>query len=576
VRLHARQFESGILLAVLLLTACAGPSSSSTAPAVGTETRRATPKRIVGAILGEPFTFSAQLNTAAASATVRGIDELEQLMHAGLAIADNQGGLRPQLAEAVPTVENGLWKVFPDGKMETTWKLRPNAKWQDGAPLTSEDLLFTLQVGRDRDLAAFRNRALDQIEGVEAPDPQTIRVRWSQPFISADTLFAATSDRIGMPLPKHLLEKAYSTDKASFLQVPYWTDEFVGAGPFKLGSWVRESHLILSANPDYVLGRPAVDEIEVRFVLEQNVMIANILAGAVELTIGRTIGLDQAVQIRDSWKDGKLDMAPDSWLSIFPQLLSPSPAVVGDVAFRKALVHAIDRQAMVDSIQSGLSEVAHSFMQPNQAIYRDIETQQVVRYEYDARRASQMIESLGLQRGSDGKFRDASGQRLPIELRASATDLNQKVMLSVADYWQKVGVDAEPLPIPRQLASDNEYRATFPAFEVTRRSNDTRALGNLYGSQVPTAANNFTGSNNGRYASPELDALLDSYFSAITQRDRLNALGQILHHLSDRVIVLGIFYDPQPVLVGSRLRNVGAKPTPLATQAWNAEKWDVQ
>src|SRR4030095_14283228 len=91
----------------------------------------------------------------------------------------------PQLAEAVPTTENGLWRVLPDGRMETTWKLRPGATWHDGTPFTSDDLLFTSTVVRDRELVIFRDRSFPFIEGIEAPDPQTITVRWTKPELPA-------------------------------------------------------------------------------------------------------------------------------------------------------------------------------------------------------------------------------------------------------------------------------------------------------------------------------------------------------------------------------------------------------
>ena len=64
-------------------------------------------------------------------------------MSAGLANVDDHGKLRAQLAEELPRTENGLWQLFPDGRMETTWRIRSDALWQDGTPFTTRDLLFT-------------------------------------------------------------------------------------------------------------------------------------------------------------------------------------------------------------------------------------------------------------------------------------------------------------------------------------------------------------------------------------------------------------------------------------------------
>src|SRR5207245_6528783 len=121
---------------------------------------------------------------------------------------------------AIPSLENGLWKLFPDGRMETTWTLREGARWHDGTPVTTDDLTFNLEVGQDRQLAAFANQIYSSIAEVTARDARTLTITWKEPAIEADGLFTALQ---GALLPKHLLEEAYGTDKASFLDLPSWT-----------------------------------------------------------------------------------------------------------------------------------------------------------------------------------------------------------------------------------------------------------------------------------------------------------------------------------------------------------------
>src|SRR5207302_3164109 len=111
------------------------------------------------------------------------------LLSRGLAVTDDHGALRPQVAETIPSLANGLWKLLPDGKMKTTWKIRTDAQWQDGEPVTSDDFLFTYQANQDPDIKIARALVLKQIEGVQAPDPYTLVVRWNGPFVEADGLF---------------------------------------------------------------------------------------------------------------------------------------------------------------------------------------------------------------------------------------------------------------------------------------------------------------------------------------------------------------------------------------------------
>ena len=121
---------------------------------------------------------------------IPGIDAIEQLVSVGMTVRDDQGNRRPQLAEAVPTIENGLWKLFPDGRMETTWTIKPGVQWQDGHPFTADDLAFTVQMSQDKDLPIFGHIAYSSIEGVEAADARSLTVKWKQPYIDADVLFS--------------------------------------------------------------------------------------------------------------------------------------------------------------------------------------------------------------------------------------------------------------------------------------------------------------------------------------------------------------------------------------------------
>ncbi|MBM2813114.1 MAG: Bacterial extracellular solute-binding protein, family 5 Middle, partial [Chloroflexi bacterium] len=60
-----------------------------------------------------------------------------------LELIDDDGNPHPYLAEALPTLNTDTWKVFPDGKMETRYRLKPNLTWHDGKPLTAADFAFS-------------------------------------------------------------------------------------------------------------------------------------------------------------------------------------------------------------------------------------------------------------------------------------------------------------------------------------------------------------------------------------------------------------------------------------------------
>src|SRR6266571_3863631 len=100
------------------------------------------PKRIVTAMMGNPPLIYQRIVGGGSGGQIPGIDALEMLVNTALTAKDEKGNLLPFVSEAVPTLENGLWRVLPDGRSETTWKIKPGVVWHDGTPFTSADLLF--------------------------------------------------------------------------------------------------------------------------------------------------------------------------------------------------------------------------------------------------------------------------------------------------------------------------------------------------------------------------------------------------------------------------------------------------
>ncbi len=496
------------------------------------------------------------------------------LVHPGLAAFDSANGLVPLLVESVPSVENGQWKLLDDGRMETSWHIKPGVTWHDGVPLTTDDLAFTIQVVRDRELATPRNRNYDLIERIQAPEDRTVVVEWSRPFIEADQLFTIP---LGLPLPKHLLEEPYTRDKASFTEHPYWTDAYVGLGPYKLSQWLRGSHLVLSAYDDYVLGRPKIREIEARVINDPNAMMSNFMAGALDLWRGAFLGVDQGLEMRERWKDGKVQAVLSNWVVVYPQFLNANPPILSNVQFRRALLHAIDREVMASTLMAGLVPIAHSPFPPDSREFRASE-RFLTRYDYDPRKAAQVLEGLGYSRGGDGLLRDQQGQPLVMELRATGhREIAVKATFPVAHYWSQLGITVEPSIIPIQRVSDIETQATFPAFLLVRQGYGFDRVWSFHSAEARVAEKNYNGRNNGRYMNPELDAIIDRYWVTIPWNERMEVTGQILSHLTDQVTVLPLFYDMDIMLSSNRLLNADhVLRVDGAAQAWNAHEWDVR
>jgi peptide/nickel transport system substrate-binding protein len=377
--------------------------------------------------------------------------------------------------------------------------------------------------------------------------------------------------------PAHLLEDAYRTqDNPAFMQHPYWSNGFVGAGPFRLREFVPGSHVVLDAFDQYVLGRPKIDELTVRFFTDVNTMVANILAGTIELTFSRGLTMAQALQLSEHWSAGTIDMGFDNWFALWPQLLNPDPPVMSDLRFRRALLYSIDRQGIVDNLWAGFTQVAHSMIQPSEPGFREHIEPNVVRYDYDVRRTAALLEDLGYRRGADGIFADAAGQAPRIQVQSSGGDeAHDQGAVVIVDYFKQAGIDAYPFLIPDAQRTNRELISTFPGVGIWRGANDAMSISAMHSRQAAVAPPWMTASNRSRYTNSEFDALLDRYYVTISANERLPLLGQVMRHTTEQLNVMPLWYNIRPNAIGKRLKNVGWQKVTRGTMHWNAHEWDV-
>jgi peptide/nickel transport system substrate-binding protein len=529
---------------------CAGSPTPSASPGSVDNVQPSVPKRVVAAVLGpEP----AQLGSPPGAGRFGPEGEL---LAAGLANTDERGALFAELADALPSLDNGRWKLFPDGRMETSWTIRAGAQWHDGVPVTTDDLLFAVQLGQDTEIPWFRHQGYALIDSVTAIDSRTIVVSWKSPYTDADAMFARPPGGVPLafPLPRHVLESAYLKDKQTFHQSAYWSTEFVGAGPFKLAEWVLGEYILLKANNNYVFGRPKVDEIELRFIRDSQALASTILSGAAQVTVGANTPVtpSDAVALEAQWSHGKVLFALSGSVAMFPQFLDPQPSIVREVQFRRALMYATDRQQINESIVAGRAPLLDGYLHANEPAYQELDSY-LVKYAYDPRRATQLIESLGYTRGADGIFATPSGEKLSVGLRPSTGGSQSDTLaLIVQNQWKQIGVETNIEQVPVRPTA--EYTATFPSFLLRNYNLQLSRLWAFHTRERLTAETRFTGQNIPRYSNVELDSLIDRMIVTIPLADRTRLMGEIIRHLSDQAVYFPVIYNARVALVSNNLK----------------------
>jgi peptide/nickel transport system substrate-binding protein len=232
-------------------------------------------------------------------------------------------------------------------------------------------------------------------------------------------------------------------------------------------------------------------------------------------------------------------------------------------------MHAMNRQEMVDGIMAGLSQIAHTVLLPDEPELAEVDAA-LVKYDFDLRRAAQMIEAIGYSKGPDGMYRDGAGVPLRMEISATNEDQNTKPMFAVADNWQRAGIGVETVVIPIQRQRDREYRATFPAFTLQGGGSGVLAIKASHGSQARLPENNFTGSNYSRYQNPEFDALIDRFLQTIPHQPRMEALRAVVSHMTDNLTMMNIYYAMSSTMISNKMVNTGRFPS------WNIHEIDTR
>jgi peptide/nickel transport system substrate-binding protein len=459
--------------------------------------------------------------------------------------------------------------------METVWKLRPNIKWHDGHPFTSDDLVFTFQVNRDTEVAGVAVLPSERlIDSVSAPDPLTLIMYWNSPYVDADNTTVVDL------LPKHLFEEMYRTDKSRLSTTPLTSTEFIGLGPYKLVNWDRGTLFQADRFDEYYRGRPPLDTIYVRFVDDPNTLVATILAEAVDVVVSYAatgVNLDQAAEVQKRWAGTRNQVLMVRGASVYfaspqyrPEYSTP-PGVIGDLAVRRALLHAMDRQTLTDVMTHGFSPVADSYFQPDEPRRAEMEPS-IVKYDYDPTRAAQLLTEAGWQRGQDGVLRRQSdGQRFDMDFWVRA-GINERVASVVADEWQRIGVATNAYIIPATRATDREYEAKRPGFlccVTVPLMNMYR--GNLHQRQINTAATNWTGLNYGAYVNPKADSLLDRMDVTLDPRARLPLEQELVHEYTSDVALFPLWWQVLPQLMLAGVKG----PRPDASYVTvNMFEWD--
>ncbi len=573
---HRARRLSLLLIAILAMVACAS-SGATSAPRGNSDAAARTaaePSRTLAvAIRLEPATVA----TRPMRNVGVGLYLPARVFNAQIGILDEKGNAHPYLVESLPRLNTDNWRVFPDGRMETTYLLKPNLTWHDSSPLTSQDFVFGWRVytapGGQANLPPYRS-----IDEVVAIDDRTILIKWKQPY--PDTSFTSGLNLELPPLPRQLLEASFQPDQLeSFINHSYWTRDYVGLGPYRLDRWETGSFIEGSAFAGHALGRPKIDQLKLQFIGDNNTALANLMAGEVQLSDGTSLGLPQVGVLKQDWIPrglGKVVLHPNQWRAAHFQMRPDvaSPVSLQDARTRKALAHAVDKVPINDGLYNGDGVIADSMVVPFSP-WGPAAERQILRYPFDLRQSDALMNQAGFTKGPDGSYASPTEGRFSFEVKTNAATDNEAEMQILTSLWRQAGFDAQDTVLAAAQAQDPQMRSIFPGMFINSQNNDESAVIGLTTDQIPRADNRWVGGNRSGYSNLDFDRLVESFTTSLVQSEREDLMARMVRVYTDESPSISLFFRTQAWAYSSDLTGPQLV-TPETNMSWNIQDWRLR
>jgi peptide/nickel transport system substrate-binding protein len=481
----------------------------------------------------------------------------------------------PVLAEELPSVKKGTWKIDTQKKtMITVYKLRPGLTWHDGKPYTSKDFEFGWQIAKHPEFPMPDRLVPELISKIETPDDRTIVIHWNDLYNEA---YAIQYTHV-RAFPRHLLQEAFAAgDMKAFANLPYWNKNFVGAGPYRVVEWDAGTRMELEAFKDFTLGRPKIERVTYKTVEDTNTNLAAVLAGEVDLCMRSTLSFDGAMILREQWEKpgkGKIYISPASWSWLN---LSRDNPWFSDVKVRRALLHALDREAMVQNLFKGEKIVSDVPLSRVRKSYKKALATATL-YKYDPETAKKLLAEAGWKPGSDGVLVNSKGERMEFEFRVTAERRDhEQAQAIIADYWKKVGVRTNIKNLPNRLLNAAENRNRWPgAFIGTHNVTVEEWQERFHTKNIPSAENKFALENVSGWNDPRKDAILDELNSIVTPARSEQLQLEFLKMFSDALPHLPLYYSPEVLVAKKGLTGITPRQESGGqnSSSWNMYQWD--
>jgi peptide/nickel transport system substrate-binding protein len=449
------------------------------------------------------------------------------------------------LCTELPTIENGLAKIEdrPDGTkgMSVTIKLRPGLSWADGVPVTANDILFTWKLGRDPASGFSNTNPWSRAASVEVVDPQTVVMHLDHVRADYNQWDEILPEHIEGPIVAKATKPGDYINTTAFNRAP--VNPGLYDGPYMITQYQSGAQIVLEPNPHWPGTKPGFKHIVIRHIESTAALNANLLSGDLDMVAGEGVGLtiDQVIALQKQHPDQfHYEFKPS--LNYEHIDLKKENPLLADIRVRRALLMAMDRQTMVDRLFQGKQPVAATWVNPLNPNYDP----SIPVVKHDLQGAIALLKEAGWTPGPDGICRNAAGDRLSFEIGTTAgnrlRELQEQVLQS---NWKQAGIEVTIKNEPaRTFFGETLKKRTYTGMMMYAwSSNVTESpLPSVRSGQIPTAANNYGGSNYIAFSDPKMDSDIAAVERELDPAKRKALWSDMQHIYADAIPVLPLFF----------------------------------
>ncbi|WP_439578445.1 peptide ABC transporter substrate-binding protein [Elioraea sp.] len=480
------------------------------------------------------------------------------------------------LCTHLPTIEGGdaVRETAPNGNpgIRVTYRLRENARWGDGTPITAEDIVFAWEAGREPATGMGPAELYRSLHRIVVVDPRTVTLHFDK------LTFAYNAINDLRPLPAHLDRAIWQEDARAYRTRTLYdrdpTRPGLWSGPYRVAALTTGASVTLERNEQWWGDPPAFRRVVIRTIENTTALEAALLAGQIDIIAGELgLTLDQAIALeRRAGNRFRIHYQPGL---IYEHIdLNLDNPALADGRVREALLRGIDRKQIVERLFDNRQPVAHSFVNPLDWMHDE----SLPTTPFDPDGARHLLEQAGWRPGPDGIRRNAASERLSFELMTTAGNRSRELVQQVLQgMWRQIGVDVrirnEP---PRVFFGETVSKRRFQAMAlfawISSPENVPRTT--LHSTEIPTEARNWSGQNYTGFRNQEMDDLIENLPLTLDRDERKPMWRRVQEIYMTERPVLPLFFRSDAHVWPRWLD--GVRPTGhLAPSSMWVEQWRV-